>query len=174
MNTSFAVTRSHPAAGNSHRVRPRYERPRWDLADCAACRTMPRAFAPVKPRTAHGPVVGFVEIAVGDAARHAYEIAGLGPSPYPVKFEVEHTFLHEDEFVLGRMNMYRYELSRIAVRFERKGRICHCLRKVQLTENVPALAAVSGAVSRNAFLQVAHISFLLPLDATERIAYLSH
>jgi hypothetical protein len=55
-DTSLAVTRSHPAAGNSHRVRPRYERPRWDLADCEACRTMPRAFAPVKPRTAHGPV----------------------------------------------------------------------------------------------------------------------
>jgi hypothetical protein len=27
MSTSLAVTRSHPAAGNSHRVRPRYERP---------------------------------------------------------------------------------------------------------------------------------------------------
>src|SRR5262245_34765853 len=53
---SLAVTRSHSAAGNSHRVRPRYERPRWDLADCAACRTMPRAFAPAKPRTARGPV----------------------------------------------------------------------------------------------------------------------
>src|SRR4029453_6653988 len=56
MSTSLVLTRSHPAAGNSHRVRPRYERPRWDLADCAACRTMPRAFAPVKPRTARGPV----------------------------------------------------------------------------------------------------------------------
>src|SRR5262245_58024809 len=61
------------------------------------------------------------------------------------------------------MNMHRYELSWITVRFERKGRICHRLGKVHLTENIPALATVAGAVSRNAFLQVA--MFLLPLDA---------
>jgi hypothetical protein len=67
-----------------------------------------------------------------DAARHAHEIAGLGLDPDAVELEVEPALLHQDEFVLGRMDVDRHELAGIAVGLERKGRIGHGLREIDL------------------------------------------
>src|SRR6478736_1710340 len=52
-------------------------------------------------------LIGFIEIAMRNAARHAYEVSGLGLDPDAVELEVQRAFLHEDEFILRRMNMDR-------------------------------------------------------------------
>ena len=56
-----------------------------------------------------------------NAARQANQIAGLGLHPDAVELEVEHAFLHQDELILGRMNVHRHELAGFAVGLEGKG-----------------------------------------------------
>ena len=110
------------------------------------------------PEQRAGRFVGFVEIAVRDTARQAHEVAGMGLDPFAVELEVERAFLHQDEFVLGRMDVHRHELAGIAVGLERKGRVRHRLGEVDLSENIPGLAGIPRSVLRNAFFESGHDS----------------
>ena len=65
----------------------------------------------------------------------------LALHPDAVELQVEHAFLHQDELVLRRMHVHGYELPGIAVGFEGEGGIGHRFREIDLTENVPGLAA---------------------------------
>src|SRR6202453_67458 len=80
--------------------------------------------------------VGLVEIAVWNSARQTNEVAGVRPQPNAVQLQVEGAFLHQDEFVLGGMNMDRHELSRLAVRLDRKSGGARRFRKIRWPETV--------------------------------------
>jgi hypothetical protein len=54
------------------------------------------------------------------------------------------------------MDMHRHELSGLAVGLEGERGIGHSLREIDLTENVPGLAAISHAVRGDTFLQGRH------------------
>src|SRR5262249_53255901 len=104
-----------------------------------------------------------IEVAMRDAARHAYQIAGPGLRPFAVELEVEFTFLDEDEFVLGRMNMDRHELAGLTVGLEGEARCAHGFRKITLTQNVPALPAKPCTIGGDTLLQIVghSLSFLV-------------
>src|SRR5579862_18982 len=91
-----------------------------------------------------------------NAARHAHEVTGLGLHPDAIELEVEHAFLHQDELVLGRVDMHRHELPGLAVGLESEGGIGHGLGEVDLTQDVPGLALETLAVARDAFLECRH------------------
>src|SRR5579871_1994002 len=91
-----------------------------------------------------------------NAARHAYEIAGLRPGPRAVELEVEHALLHKNELILGRVDVNRHELARFAVCLESKGGVANRLGKIKLAQDVPALAAVTSAACGNSLLQCSH------------------
>ena len=111
-------------------------------------------------------LVGLVEVAVGDPARQTDEVAGVRLHPDAVEFEVQHAFLHQDEFLLSGMNVNRHELSRLAVRLEGESRVGRRFRKIHLAENVQLFAAKAFAVARNAFFEFAHGS-IPPLPRPE-------
>src|SRR6478752_8388165 len=92
-----------------------------------------------------------------NAARQANQIAGLGLHPDAVELEIQHPFLHQDELILCRMNMHWHELAGFAVGLEGKGGIGHGLGEVDLTENIPALATVTGTTGGDAFFECCHI-----------------
>ena len=85
-------------------------------------------------------LVGFVEIAVRNAAGQTYQVAGLGLHPNAVQLQVQHAILDQDEFVLGRMNVNRDKLARVAVGLESKGRIRHRLWEINLSKRVETTA----------------------------------
>ena len=53
------------------------------------------------PEERPGRLVGLVEIAVRDPARHAHQITGLGDAPHPIKLQRQLPLLHENKLVLA-------------------------------------------------------------------------
>ena len=105
------------------------------------------------PEERPGRLVGLVEIAVRNPAWHAYQITSLGDAPHPIKLQRQLPFLHENKLVLGRVNMDRNELIRIAVGFEREDAIADRFREIALAQDVPADAREALSVPRNAPFQ---------------------
>src|SRR5437762_6542848 len=93
-----------------------------------------------------------------NTARQANQIAGLGLHPDAVELEIQYTFLHQDELILRWMNVHWHELAGFAVGLKRKGGIGHGLGEVDLTKNIPGLAAVTGAVGGDAFFECRHVA----------------
>jgi hypothetical protein len=103
---------------------------------------------------------------VRNAAGQPDQVSDLGLHPDAVQLEVEHAVLHQDEFVLGRMNMDGDKLAGIAVGFESEGGIRHRLREVDLPENIPGLARIARSAARDAFFEGRHVSFSLLVQPT--------
>ena len=95
-----------------------------------------------------------------NAARHPDEIAGLGLHPDAIELQVEDAFLHQDELLLGRVDVHGHELPGIAVGLEGEGGIGHGLGEVDLTQDIPGLAVKTLATGRDAFLKCRHESSL--------------
>jgi hypothetical protein len=75
-------------------------------------------------------------------------MTSLGDAPHPIKLQRQLPFLHENKLVLGRANMDRNELIRIAVGFERKSAIADRFREIALAQDVPADAREALSVPR--------------------------
>ena len=108
------------------------------------------------PEQGTSRLVGFIEIAVGNAAGHPHQVARRRLHPNPVKFKIQYTLLNQDELVLGRVNMDRYKLPRIAVGLESESGVCYRLREVDLSQDIPALAQITRSISGNALFKCRH------------------
>ena len=111
-------------------------------------------------------LVRFVEVAVGNSARHAHEVAGLRLRPDPIQLQVERAFLDQDEFVLGGMDMDGDKLPRLCIGLEREGRVADGLGKINLTENVPGCTCKSFPFRVMPFSSAAMMSCCLTVAAS--------
>src|SRR5260363_390860 len=91
-----------------------------------------------------------------NAARHPHQIPSMRLDPDAIELEVEHALLHQDEFVLCRMDVNRHELTGLAVGLEREGGVGDGFGEVELTEDVPGLAGIAGAGARDALFECDH------------------
>src|SRR5258708_9327853 len=109
------------------------------------------------PEQGTSRLVRFVEIAMRNASRQAYQVSGFGLHPNAIEFEIQYALLHKDKLLLCRMNVDRDKLSRVTVGLKGECRVGYCLRKINLTEDVPGLACKSLSIPGNAFFERCHI-----------------
>src|SRR5215469_7598563 len=89
------------------------------------------------PEEAFHRLVRLVENAVGQAHRHADQVARGGNDIFSVEHEIETPFEHIDEFVLRRVDVRRHESAGRKRGVPGKRTLAHRLRHVSLTENIP-------------------------------------
>src|SRR4249920_1759712 len=97
----------------------------------------------------HAPACPVCYVGVRQPLGHTHEVSRLGLSPRSIEIEIEGTLQHVNEFILGRMNMWRYKSSRRIEGFEDETTITFRFEPICMTEYAPhhffGLTCFSGA-----------------------------